>query len=113
MTSYITGAASPVGAGLDVLFVYEVRSPSGKRKLAEMPAHLRRKPTTAALPVLTLIHHSLRSSRRSIRKGCKRKVRKVMSMYIGKVTHRKTERREQGKGMSTRWSASCGKIVWR
>ena len=40
-----------------------------------------------------------------------KKVRKVVSLYCGKVTHRKTERREQRKGRSDWWSASCGTIV--
>ena len=113
MTSYITGAAPLVGpaSGLDVLFDYKVRCPSGNRKLAKMSAHIHLKPTTPALPILTLSYRSLRSSRRSIRNGCKRKVRKVVSMYFGKFTHRKTERSEQGKGISTRWSASCGRVV--
>ena len=116
MTSYITGAASLVGPGLDVLFVYKVRCQSGNRKLAEMPAHIHLKPTkqaVAAAVALTLSYRSSRSGRRSIRKGCKRKVRKVVSMYFGKVTHWKTERREQGKEISPRWSASCGRVVWR
>ena len=110
MTSYITGAASLVGPGLDVLFDYKVRCPSGNRKLAEMPTHIHLKLTILA-PALTLSYHSSRSSRRSIRNGCKRNVRKAVSMYFGKVTHPKTERREQGKGISTRWSASCGRVV--
>ena len=38
-------------------------------------------------------------------------VKKVVSIYYGKVTHWKTEQREQRKGRSDWWSASCGTIV--
>jgi hypothetical protein len=81
MTSCITWAASLV---VDVLFVYKIHCPSDNCYLAEMPSHIHLEPT-AAPTALTLSYRSLRSSRRSIRNGCREKVRKVVSMYFGKV----------------------------
>ena len=72
MTLYITGAESFVEPGLDVVGVYNIHGPSGNRYLAGMPAHTHLKLTTIHLAHLTLTHHSLRSSRRSIRNGCKK-----------------------------------------
>ena len=70
MTLYITGAESFVEPGLDVVGVYNIHGPSGNRYLAGMPAHTHLKLT---IPIqATLTHRSLRSSRRSIRNGCKR-----------------------------------------
>ena len=70
MTLYITGAESFVEPGLDVMGVYNIHGPSGNRYLAGMPAHTHLKLT---IPIqATLTHRSLRSSRRSIRNGCKK-----------------------------------------
>ena len=70
MTLYITGAESFVEPGLDVVGVYNIHGPSGNRYLAGMPAHTHLKLT---IPIqATLTHRSLRSSRRSIRNGCKK-----------------------------------------
>ena len=109
MTSCITVTASLVEPGLDVLFNYKIRRSSGNRYSAEMPARTHLIPALGHV-ALTLTYCSLRSSRRSIRNGCK-KVRKRVSMYFEKVTHWKIGRREQRKGYSKRWSASCGRIV--
>jgi hypothetical protein len=70
MTLYITGAESFVEPGLDVMGVYNIHGPSGNRYLAGMPAHTHLKLTTPIQATLT--HRSLRSSRRSIRNGCKK-----------------------------------------
>jgi hypothetical protein len=70
MTSYITGAASLVEPGLDVVFDYKIRGPSGNRTLAEVPAHTHLKPTFHRIALaLTLTYRSLRSNRHSIRNG--------------------------------------------
>ena len=71
MASYITGATSSVEPELDVVGVYKVHGPSGNRYLAEMPATTHLKPTPT-ITALTLTYLSLRSSRRSIRNGCKK-----------------------------------------
>ena len=71
MASYITGAASSFEPELDVVGVYKVHGPSGNRYLAEMPATTHLKPTPT-ITALTLTYLSLRSSRRSIRNGCKK-----------------------------------------
>ena len=84
MASCITEAASSVKPELDVVGVYKIHGLSGNRYLAETPAHTHRKPTPTTT-ALTLTYCSL-SSRRSIRNGCK-KIRKIVSMYFGKVTH--------------------------
>jgi hypothetical protein len=110
MTSYITGAASLFESELDVVGVYKIHRASGNRYLTEMPVHTHRKPTQWSHAALTLTYRSLGSSRRSICNGCK-KVRKLVSMYFGKVTHWKIEQIEQRKGYSKRWSASCWRIV--
>jgi hypothetical protein len=73
--SYITGAASLVEPGLDVLFVYNIRYPSGNRYLAgdASPHHTHLKPTIYTT-ALALTYRSLRRSRRSIRNSCQRKL---------------------------------------
>ena len=109
MTSCITVAASLVEPGLDVLFDYKFRSSSSNRYSAKMPTRTHLIPTLVHV-ALTLTYCSLRSSRRSIRNGCK-KVRKRVSMYFENVTHWKIGRREQRKGYSKQWNASCGRIV--
>ena len=68
MTSYITGAASLVEPGLDVVGVYKIHGPSGNRYLVKMPAHSHLK-LTPRIIALTLTYHSLRSSWRSICNG--------------------------------------------
>jgi hypothetical protein len=72
MTLYITEAESFVEPGLDVVGVYKIHGPSGNRSLAGMPAHIHLKLTSPHQALLTLTHRSLRSSRRSIRNGCKK-----------------------------------------
>jgi hypothetical protein len=66
MTLYITGAASFVDPGLDVLFVYKIRCPSGNSDLTEVPAHIHLNPTFKH-QAITLTYRSLRRSRRSMR----------------------------------------------
>ena len=91
MTSYITGAASLVDPGLDVLFVYKMRCPSRNRYLAEMPSHTHLKPTIRHA-ALTLTYRSLRSSRRSIHNGCQKKlVRLSLCTSAKKPTGKQSE----------------------
>ena len=68
MASYITGAASSFEPELDVVGVYKIHRQSLSCRDASH-THLKPTPTTTTL---TLTYLSLRSSRRSIRNGCKK-----------------------------------------
>ena len=94
--SYITGAASLVEPGLDVLFVYNIRCPSGNRYLAgDAIPHSPQTYTNhySIHAYLSLLEEQPAQHTQQLQN----KVRKVVSMYIGNVTHWKTGRKEQRK----------------
>jgi hypothetical protein len=80
--SYITGAASLVEPGLDVVFDYKICRSSGNCYLAEMPARTHRNPTLKN-QASTLTYRTSRSRRRSICNSCK-KVRKCCQYVLQK-----------------------------
>ena len=94
--SYITGAASLVEPGLDVLFVYNIRCPSGNRYLAgDASPH---SPQTYIQAYCIDAYLSLLEEQQAQHtQRLPKKVRRVVSMYFGNVTHWKTGRREQRK----------------
>ena len=79
---YITGAASLVEPGLDVVFDYKICRSSGNCYLAEMPARTHRN-LTLIKKAKTLTYRTLRSRRRSICNSCK-KVKKCCQYVLQK-----------------------------
>lgn len=86
------------------------RGPMDCQILARLPRTLAdtHRILTFAHATLTLAYSSLRNDWHSVRNSCKiNKIRKVVNVCFGNITHWRTERRERRKGQSKWWNASC------